>query len=66
MAITLIGNVKSSCTLKVLLTLAEKGITNYKFVSVDLERGEQKVPDVGNSIIHATRLINRPAACPPC
>jgi hypothetical protein len=42
MALTLIGYQKSLCTLKVLLTLADKGITDYKFVNVDLENGEQK------------------------
>jgi glutathione S-transferase len=46
MALTLIGNPKASCTVKVLLTLAEKGITDYNFNSVDLGKGEQKVCNV--------------------
>ncbi|PKK45362.1 hypothetical protein CI102_9957 [Trichoderma harzianum] len=44
MALKLTGTPKSSCTLKVLLTLAEKGISNYEFIDIDLMKGEQKVP----------------------
>ncbi|KAH8797927.1 glutathione S-transferase [Xylogone sp. PMI_703] len=44
MILTLIGNLKSLCTLKVLLTLAERGITEYKFVDINLDKGEQKLP----------------------
>ena len=48
MALTLFGSYKSSCTLKVLLTLAEKGVTKYDFVSLNLAEGDQKVhpPDI--------------------
>lgn len=42
MALKLTGTPKSSCTLKVLLTLAEKGISNYEFLNIDLMKGEQK------------------------
>lgn len=42
MALKLTGTPKSSCTLKVLLTLAEKGISNYEFINTDLMKGEQK------------------------
>ncbi|UKZ53279.1 hypothetical protein TrVGV298_007071 [Trichoderma virens] len=44
MALKLIGTPKSSCTLKVLLTLAEKGISDYRFIDIDLMKGEQKLP----------------------
>ncbi|KAL6885696.1 putative glutathion S-transferase II, GST-II [Trichoderma evansii] len=42
MALKLTGTPKSSCTLKVLLTLAEKGVSNYQFIDMDLMKGEQK------------------------
>ena len=49
MTLILTGSPQSTCTLKVLLALAEKGITDYEFKIPDLMKGEQKV-----------RLFSRP------
>lgn len=42
-AFTLYGAHGSTNTDRVRLTLAEGGFTGYKFVSLDLQKGEQKV-----------------------
>jgi glutathione S-transferase len=42
-AFTLYGFLGSTNTNRVRLTLAEGGFTDYEFVLVDLQKGEQKV-----------------------
>lgn len=45
-AFTLYGSPGSTNTDRVLLTLAEGGFTDYEFVLLNLQRGDQKVSDL--------------------
>ena len=43
--LTIYGNLGSTCTKRVLLTLAEKNVTDFEFKSVDFSKGEHKSPE---------------------
>ena len=61
-AFTLYGFLGSTNTNRVRLTLAEGGFTDYEFVLVDLQKGEQKV-SVPHYFLQTTWLI---LTCPKC
>lgn len=53
MGIEIHGTAASTCTGRVLLTLFEKNVEDYKIVQVDMAKGEHKSPEFLKSQVQA-------------